>query len=139
MGGDPRVLEEQRDRIAAGAKGRLLADEAPGHRVHRLLEDDVGVGVDLRGVPDSELVGRPRQRQQGGSLDRLEAADGRLARRAVRALAGDLHEPLAELRAQHADVELIASAHEVRSYFTADSTFPLCSGVYGGAGSILKP
>jgi hypothetical protein len=26
MGGDPRVLEEQRDRITAGAKGRLFAD-----------------------------------------------------------------------------------------------------------------
>lgn len=63
VGGNPRVVEEQRDRIAAGTDGDLLADEAPRHRVHRLPKEDVGIGVDLRRVPDRELVGRPRERQ----------------------------------------------------------------------------
>ena len=84
VGGDELVVGRvEADFPAAAPHPQALPDEAERRGVEGLLEDDVAVAMERGPLPERQVVGRRRQREELRPLHRGEAVKGRLLRGAV--------------------------------------------------------
>src|SRR5690606_9978643 len=111
VGRDADVVPVDLDAVPGQAHEHRLADQSPGHRVHRTSDLHVGVRVDLRVAPQHRLPALTRKRDQVFALD-LEALRRATLSGPMDASVGDLVEPAAELDAELADVEHVLAGGE---------------------------
>ena len=90
---DELVLVKDPHARIGGAHPELLPDRSVWRRIERVIEDGVAVGMMLGLFPRSERTRRGRHREQGLALDRIEAREWHLLRRAMDPSTGRLDAP----------------------------------------------